>query len=364
MEHKKYKSISKTYDIKTINYYKRNGFIGEGIEWYNSEKIHGANFSFICSPDGTMLHANRDAILENWEDKGETFNFHNFLNLEATARMEAGIRAMSAFLGRPIQVYCEMFGFGITGLQKVLTEEERAAKESSDPYIQYKQVPEPKEDESIEDAARSVRDYVILSIRIIGEYSYVAEPETSEWNCDKYLNLDEMIILCNRFNLPMAPILMRGSFEECLAFDSNYKSPYAAANGLNEDAEGFVMKPVIPTFDKYTEGKITMLKCVAEKFSDVKLSPQLADKKKKEIVVANNYLEHQTIIDGRANSVRVTNRAAGLGIASKSGMSNMGKLVLAVTADIIEEVEKELSIKLKDDQVKKAVVPLVKAFLS
>ena len=337
MQHKKYKSIPKTHEIRTTDYYVECGF--DKLEWYVSEKIHGANFSFISAPDDSpVLHAERGDILENYQGGSDTKNFFNHMNIPATAHFDRQVKAMSKHLGKTIQVYTEFYGSGIT----------------KSPYIPYVQIPESAPDNG------AYRNFIVLDIRVIEVMSNTT-PDTEGQNevSDRFLSLDELISLTSAFNLPMVAILFRGDMWSCIKYDTNFKSILAASNGIDTDAEGIVIKPVQSIYT--SSGERVILKHVADKFSDVKLPAADAQLKKQKEADANKYNHDAIIISERANSVRVTNRAAGIGVGSQD-RSKFGVLMEAVTTDIIDEVKRELNIDLKRDQVTKALVPFIKAF--
>lgn len=328
--HKKYKSIPKTHETRTTDYYVECGF--DKQEWYVSEKVHGANFSFITSPDDSpVLHAERGDILQNYQGGTETKNFFNHLNIPATKEFDSKVKALAIHLGKKVQVYTEFYGPGIT----------------KSPYIPYMNVPQDAPDKGI------YRNYIVIDIRIINDST------TEDGEQDRFVTLDELISLCDMFKLPMVAILFRGDMWECMKYNTDFKSLLAASNGVDTDAEGIVIKPVNSVMTK--GGERVILKHVAEKFSDVKLPAADAALKKQKEADAAKYNADTTLITERANLTRVTNRAAGLGISSDD-KSQFGELINAVVTDIIDEVKRELSIDLKREQVTKLVVPFVKQF--
>jgi ABC-type uncharacterized transport system ATPase subunit len=102
MNFKKYESIANDNNSRTIDYYKEMGFANNDINWYATEKIHGANFSFIS--DGvTVQHAQRSGIIEG-----------NFMNhLAFVDKLNDKVLALAKHLNQKIQVVCEYYGKGI-----------------------------------------------------------------------------------------------------------------------------------------------------------------------------------------------------------------------------------------------------------
>jgi len=66
MKFTKYSSIENTYRKKEIEKIYINGFADNKIKWIVTEKIHGANFSFI-SDGKKVIAAKRTSILNNNE---------------------------------------------------------------------------------------------------------------------------------------------------------------------------------------------------------------------------------------------------------------------------------------------------------
>jgi Rnl2 family RNA ligase len=337
----KYKSIAKTYDTITIEYYKQQGYNKQ--EWYVTEKIHGANFSFISGAIDTsklsdrtkeivktlqdnentdyfakanldyfIEHAGRAGILK----EGELLNYQSF-----TYKLNDKIKALAKHLNKTIQIVTEMYGKGVTGKPHI-------------PYTDESKV-------TINNQQVDTRDFVAYDIRI-GD--------------NEYMNYEEAVELFKQFDIPYMPILFKGTMEECIAYSPEFKSLLAKSNGIDTDAEGIVIKPMNSIFT--ITGDRVILKNVADKFQENKLTKGQADAIKEKKQDSGN----KALIDSCLTEMRVSKVAAKFGISVEDKATKFKLLLNELSKDIIEEIDKEHQLKVDVKLVNQLCTPLVKTF--
>lgn len=246
---KEYSSLTNHYESKFINGVVLNG-LTEGL-WVAREKIHGTNFSFLCSDGETVTPAKRTDTIHPTEQ------FYGY------------------------QIILARYSQSVRDLWKVL-----------------KQTKQYEED---------------LNIQIFGEYAGGGIQKNIDYgNKDFYafdlmvngrIIPDEMCTVILRFcGFKMAPLLAWGTFDQVrslpLTFVSVVKSafsdeenkqdlPYSvisamtgtyggerqyhiteAEEGADNIAEGYVIKPSKPTF--MPNGERVAIKCKSPKFSEKK----------------------------------------------------------------------------------------------
>lgn len=209
---KKYNSIENSYRQKFLNYIVEQGK-ADG-EWTVSEKIHGANFSFVVGEQG-MKFAKKTAFIESDED---------FFNYELVVeKYSSNVKALFEYIKtikedvEQITVFGELFG-------------------GSYPH------PDVENNNKISAVQKEVHyspviDFYAFDIFINGE---------------TYLNQDEADELFDKFDFFYAKSLFRGTLQECLDFEKEYVTTIPTRLGLptieGNIGEGNVIKPIEPRF--------------------------------------------------------------------------------------------------------------------
>lgn len=184
---KHYASIANDNNSRTIDYYREQG-LTKKTKWYATEKVHGANFSFL-SDGNTLLHAQRSGIT-----KGSFMN-----HLQFCSEMDKKVVELAKHLGEPVQVVTEYYGKGIIN---------KGA-------IHYRN--------------DSEKAFVAYDIYLPEKGVYMSYPENFQ--------------LLSKFEIPVTKVMAEGTFEELLTLNLHFLSPLAQETGIETYAEGIVLKP-------------------------------------------------------------------------------------------------------------------------
>lgn len=282
MNFKKYESIANDNNTRTIEYYRENG-LTNGM-WYATEKVHGANFSFIS--DGvTVQYARRGEVLQ----PGESFmGYENFLG-----DIPEKVKALANHLGTTIQVVTEFYGQGVVN---------KGA-------IKYRN-----------DDKKGFVAFDILDL-----------------NTDTYLEYPMNFTLLDKFDIDRVSVFETGTFEDLLKLDLNYKSQVAARNDVQSNVEGIVMKPYLDT--RTETGERVILKRVTAEFAENR--PVMKEK----IVSAVIGKAEKELIADKNTDVRLGKVAAKFGILP-TDKSKFATLLIELAKDINSEFEVALDEKL------------------
>jgi len=162
MEFKKYPSIENSYQIKFLS------LCLDRLNWYNDfivqEKVHWANFAFYVS-NWEVKCAKRNSFLEEWE------NFFDWKNV--LKRNEERVIKLAEKIWGDVVILWEIFGGGV---QK---------------WVYY----------------WDIQDFYAFDIQ-------------KDW---EYLSIDECNVLFEEFGFIYAKTLYRGTLEECLNYDVEWK---------------------------------------------------------------------------------------------------------------------------------------------
>jgi len=298
MNFKKYESIANDNNTRTIEYYHENG-LTTGM-WYATEKVHGANFSFI-SDGKTVEYARRGEVLQ----PGESFmGYENFLG-----ELPEKVKALANYLGTTIQVVTEFYGQGVVN---------KGA-------IKYRN-----------DDKKGFVAFDILDL-----------------NTGKFLSYPINFELFDRFDIDRVSVFETGTFEDLLKLDLNYKSQVAARYNVQSNVEGIVMKPYLDT--RTETGERVILKRVTTEFAESR--PVM--KEKKVVVYEEIGDANKTLIQMYNTDVRLGKVAAKFGILP-TDKSKFATLLIELAKDINGEFEVALDEKL----VKAEILNTVKSYFN
>lgn len=278
MKFKKYKSIPKTYQQKTVEYF--TPYVKD-ITCQVTEKVHGTNFSFIVTKND-VKYAQRSGIVDG------IFNSQNYVHL-----LLDKVKALREFLGKDFQLVTEFYGKGITGK----------------PYIDYTET----------------KKFIAFDLRLIEE--------------DVYLDQDQFQKVMKQFDIPFTPVLFEGSFEECLKFDPNFESKVAEKEGV--EAEGIVIKPIKDIYVDEEKQQRIILKLTSDAFRENKLSSAERKAVEAKLRESKEQVKQREAVTSRITDMRISKVAAKNGIDITEGLKVTGKLLHLVAEDIQEEVKAE-----------------------
>jgi len=299
MNFKKYESIANDNNTRTIEYYRENG-LTTGM-WYATEKVHGANFSFI-SDGKTVEYARRGEILQ----PGESFmGYENFLG-----NLPEKVKALANHLGTIIQVVTEFYGQGVVN---------KGA-------IKYRN-----------DDKKGFVAFDILDL-----------------NTEKFLPYPINFELFDKFDIDRVSVFETGAFEDLLKLNLNYKSQVAARNNVQSNIEGIVMKPYIDT--RTETGERVILKRVTTEFAESR--PVMKEK----VVATTLGDDEKELIQSKNNDVRLGKVAAKFGILP-SDKSKFATLLIELAKDIHFEIALE-GISVEEKLVKTEILATVKSYFN
>ena len=288
---KRYTSIDNINRKKLIDYIVECGFANSNIEWVSTLKVHGANYAIYANAD-EVRHAKRSGWIEE--------SFYGDYNFD----YDDNVKSLLNFIGcKQISVHGEIFG-GI--------------------YLH----PDVERDKSAVRVQKEVQycphnDFIVFDIKIDG----------------KFIPWDDVKQYCNDFGLLHVPELYRGTFEELIDKPVVFHDPLYSLFDLpciaDNDAEGWVMKPVIPLF--FGNGERVILKGKNPKLSDK--SKKRKKPKKPEIKLSDKgdellnelltYLNENRLRDvlSHGDIENITNKDFGklLGIFSKDAFDDFMK---------------------------------------
>jgi len=245
MQFRKYNSIDNVTRTKTINFIIENGF--HRGEWVSTLKVHGANYSYWCN--GEIV---KRAKRSGWLGDDEVFYGDNHFNYTKNV--------------------LEMFYWIKNNVDKTLTE----LKIFGEIYGGYYNHPDV---EKVPDA-----------VRVQKEVCYCPDNRFIVFDIyfnDICINWDKVKEYTEQFGFECVPELDRGDFETLRESTTIFSDPLYKRYGLpkieNNDAEGWVLKPVEAVFTKI--GDRIILKGKNPKFAEksskkkkvkspVKLSPE------------------------------------------------------------------------------------------
>lgn len=211
-EFTRYSSLENTYRKKTIDSIIEQG--KSGGEWHVSEKVHGANFSFLYNGHGEVEIAKRTAKIKEGDSFYDCWSVYD--------KYDEKIQALFndiCLTGDNLQVFGELFG---PGIQKEVWYGDQ-------------------------------KDFFAFDIKVNGTY----------------MNTNDKNALFEKHGFPYAKSLFVGTFQECLEFNNEFDSivPTYYGYDIKQDnvCEGVVIAPNEP---KYLGIGRVVLKNKNDKFSE------------------------------------------------------------------------------------------------
>lgn len=182
-----------------------------------------------------------------------------------------------------------------------------------------------------------------------------------------YQNYLEMIPLLDQCQLPYCQVQHQGSLEEMLKLDPMFPTTIPALYGLepieNNDAEGYVLKPVIARFIQFSEDS-------TERVIFKLKNPKFSEKDEVTKAVGDNDLTTSTkVLVPLADNLQVTtlsyiNQNRMDNVMSKMTeieKKNKGKVIQGLIRDVIDEVMRDLTDSGQlTEEIKKSVQTLIK----
>jgi Rnl2 family RNA ligase len=181
MEFTKYSSIENAYRERFIEHCLQLGV----TDWVALEKVHGANFSFICDDKMQVTPAKRTGILEI--DVNGNYDFYGCNDV--VAQYVEKVKQIAHIVGGPVQVFGELYGQGV---------------QSGTDY--------------------GAKDFIAFDIML---------------ECGSFLSWPSVIELCSTADISTVPLIAVGKLEDLLKI-----SPEFTSHLCNDKAEGIVIKPI------------------------------------------------------------------------------------------------------------------------
>lgn len=300
MNFQKYPSIENTRFRKVINQIKDEGF--DQGPWEVSNKIHGANFSLWY--DGTQVQFARRTSFIITDD-----HFYNFESIRE--RLEGyAQRVWNLILGqtcfspppKEMVIYGELFGNIYPGMRS---------------------------------SGKGVQNNIYYSPEL-QFYAFDLKVDDIYWGTDTRLEIFQQA------QVPYAPILFRGSFEECLEFDTIFEDPIYQDFGLprveGNYSEGVVLKPCSARFLK--SGSRVILKNKNPQHFEKK---EKKSKKPKQKGPTNQKLDPQ-VEEQVANLEQFVTENRLRNVLSKMGpvtKADLGQVIKEFNQDLLEDYFKE-----------------------
>lgn len=224
----KYSSIENHYRDAYVDSLKMQGFTHPDVSWVAREKIHGTNLSALIE-NGQITWCKRSGPIE----PGEGFYNHTIVTKAIEDRL---ITLSNHFYlkNKVVQVFGELAGAG------VMTQVDYGEK-----------------------------DFYIFDILVDNEF----------------LSDGRVQLLCVEFCLKISPVMGRGTFDEMFALNREFESNVMAYSARFKDdsfgsstktwlykqpegntAEGLVIKPIIPKYDRF--GSRVILKLKSDTFKE------------------------------------------------------------------------------------------------
>lgn len=290
MNFRKYPSLENSYREKFIGLIQAHPCSQE--EWYVTEKVHGANFSFTT--DGkTVLSGRRTDFLKSEEEQKQFYKCHNLVAKLSSKILELfeTVKKNDENVTRVI-VYGELFGGGKTGV----------------PLIQ-KGVLYPDD-----------HDFYVFDVRVN----------------DDLLPYDDVVSLCEKHGFTYARCLFRGTFPECMKWSSEHNADDSTlSDHKNNVREGNVVRPVKP--HTLHTGDAVILKDKNEKFSEKASEPKNKEVKAVETLPVTERLISES--EKFVTEQRLNNLISKLGpIQNKSQIAKYSGLLVK---DILDDMAKE-----------------------
>lgn len=290
LEFAKYRSVHNVDYVSVIEKLEREALtLGE---WVATNKIHGTNFSMLCSAS-EVKPCKRSAEIMKDE---EFFNYQLVVPY-----LTKQCKEIQSYFGENVQVYFELFG-------------------GSYPH------PDVRVDTRFERIQKGVFycpsiDFRAIDIKVD----------------DHFLDFDEMCEIAIRHKIQPIEVIKRGSFKEVMElsaeFEDNTYKQYGLPKIEGNISEGLVIRPVT---DKYfASGRRCILKRKSKKFEEKKSAK---DAPREQIKMTDEEQECFEQLSACLTDARVDNI---LSHGETVTQKDFGKLLGLVISDIIKEEKEE-----------------------
>ncbi|WJZ28079.1 RNA ligase [Serratia phage 92A1] len=291
---KKYSSIENHYREVYVNSLKMQGFTKPNVIWVAREKLHGTNFSALVTKE-SLTWCKRSGPIE----PGESFYNHTVVANRIEGQIKAGTKKFLDEGAKVVQVYGELAGEGVMS------------------QVKYGQ-----------------KDFYIFEI-------LVDEVPLSD---------TEVVVFCVDNGLKISPLIKLGTFDTLFNMDrefesrvNDYSHMFETAPALagtltwhpeapnGNTAEGVVLKPLTPLFDKHGDRVILKLKSDTfkekEKATRVKVSEPLSEQDQEALDIMCSYV----------NKARFDN------VMSKGDytIKQVGMVIGLLAKDALEDINKD-----------------------
>ena len=308
MEFKKYNSIENSYRDKFIE--KIMQIVPPDETWCVTEKIHGANFSFITDGNEVKCAKRSGIIVENekfynWQIVYEKYvdevkKVFDYLKYYETEDVNL----------KYIQLYGEIFG-------EYYPNQENKYKPIQKGVFYTNDI-----------------EFMAFDLRIV-YYDYVLEEEINN-----FIRVENFIKVMKNVNIPTIPVLFEGTLEECLKSSNEFESVIPEKLGLpkieGNICEGVIIKPNSVYFTPV--GERVILKNKNSKFAERK-----SVKKPKKSNVDMNLNEQENNLANGLETYLNTNRLESL--LSKGEVQldwkQFGKVCGLLLKDMLEDFKKD-----------------------
>lgn len=306
---KKYSSITNHYDKKFVDRIKLE--LKDEI-FVATEKIHGANFSFIHNlEDGVLNVAKRSGIIQSGE------NFYNWEYIDCN--VFENIRNSIAYI-KKLYPYMDIKSIQFIG-------------ELYGGNYPHNNVEKIKEFSPIQKGVYYYNKIGVMIFDMLITYKKDSEYKTF------YMPFNQVEDVCRRHNIPLVPIIKTGKINELLEIDvENIKSQVYKYHELPEIDDNVVEGIVIKPYEKdvWFGMHRVIIKKKGSKFKEKqrirkpKIEKQLTDEQNK---VLNKLLEY-------VNVNRIHNLKSKIG-EDEFNFKKFGKIMGMLNKDILEEYERE-----------------------
>lgn len=285
MEFKKYSSLENSYRTGFLQKIVDQGL--DGGDWVVTEKVHGANFSFWCDGD-TVKVARRSGFTD-----GTFYNCQPVIDKYKDKVLDLFNYCCST--GDILVIYGELYGEGV-----------------------QKGVFYSKE-----------KDFVAFDVNLNGVF----------------LDKDFVNSVVTLFNIPVAPVLYKGSFLDCLDFNNTFDSKVGGIK--NNTAEGVV---IAPNHTKYlANGSRVIIKNKTSSFSE---KAKKVKTKKPDIILTEDQQELYNTLTPYLCENRLKNVISKIGAVTNK---DFGKLQGLLVQDAQQDYAKDYEVDLQQCDIFKSL---------
>ena len=149
------------------------------------------------------------------------------------------------------------------------------------------------------------------------------------WTGENFLDYDDFVALCDKFDIERCHEIARGNFDDLLAIDPAFPTKMSVVEGCVDIAEGFVLKPIKAV--RFGNGSRVILKKKSPNFSEQSRGPRV----KVDVVLTES---QQELLDKAASYVTMAKLDC---VLSKLADPKFPEVLGAMLQDIYEELGKD-----------------------